>query len=657
MGRAQAGSKSAVVIAMALAAVGSFCAGVVAQPSASSPSMAASLRPAGRQAGTSLLHSPIRHAAQWALAGDSEWPALDLAPITAEDQALDDIAGIPMRVGVNRPSPAGPLTPATNGQWIQLNDQNRIWRMTLRAPGAEALRVHFEQFDIAPDCVLIVSDRLERVVENYRGRGPAGDGAFWTAAIPGSRVCLELHSPGASNEPTLIIDEISHLYRHSIPQAPGAAEQQRLRTPTLLSCQEDVNCHTVDENAKNAVGRMIFTIPGQGSYVCTGALLNDVDPNTTAGYFLTANHCLSTQAVVDSLTVYWFYETNTCNGTSPLLYTLPRSDGGTLLDTSTVTDFTFIRLADDPVDGQGLAAWTTLPPSNPVHAIHHPGGQYKRYSQGQLTTAEPICSSKPLLYYHYLDWTVGITEGGSSGSPLFNNNWEVVGQLYGICRFNGTVAGCNNPEDFNALHGKFASTYFFYDVSTYLNLITPDDAFENNDDPLSAPLLSGGAHNLILVDFDDYFSFEVTTNFTVAVNAVFNTSDMNLDLELLTSGGALLDSSTSLLQSTESVSAAVGPGTYVIHATKVSKWGGAYTLTIDPGPTKPVADYDDDGDVDMIDYAFIQRCSSGTGVPVISPECDDAPLDGDNDVDPLDMAIFFDCFSGPNIPAAIDCGI
>jgi hypothetical protein len=627
-----------------------------AQPVASTASTAAPVRHEARQP-VHLLHSPVQHPAQWPPRHDLDWPALNLAPIAEEDAAVDDMPGVPMRIGVNRPSPAGPISPAMHGRWIQLGDEERLWRMTLHAPGAEAVRVHFQQFDLASGCVLILTDRRQRIVENYRRRGLTDEGAFWSAAIPGPRVYLELHCPAGSEEPKLVVDEISHVYRHGIGNTGPVAGEQALRTPTLLSCQQDVNCHTVDANARNAVGRMIYTIAGQGTYTCTGALLNDTDPNTTAGYFLTANHCLNTQAAVNTLTVYWFYETDTCNGTAPLLYTLPRTDGGTLLDTASQTDFTFIRLADDPADGQGLAAWTTFPPAGTVHGIHHPGGQYKRYSQGALTTAQPICDTRPLTYYYYLDWTLGITEGGSSGSPLFNDNWEVVGQLFGICRFSGTTAGCSNPEDFNALHGKFAYSYTFYDVSTYLNLITPDDAYEDNDDLASAPLLAGGEHNLILVDFDDYFSFEVNPNTTVTVTASFLTSDMNLDLELLTTGGALLDSSTSTFLSTETVSAAVSPGTYIVHAIKARKWGGPYSLTIAFAPTKPIADYDDDGDVDMIDFAFLQRCFSGDGVPVISPECDDAPLDGDNDVDPADVAVLFDCFSGPNVPAAIDCGL
>ncbi|MFQ5434113.1 MAG: GAF domain-containing protein, partial [Anaerolineae bacterium] len=49
-----------------------------------------------------------------------------------------------------------------------------------------------------------------------------------------------------------------------------------------------------------------------------------------------------------------FYETTSCNGPVGSFVTM---SGGTLLATSPSTDFTFIRLANDPSDGQGFAGW------------------------------------------------------------------------------------------------------------------------------------------------------------------------------------------------------------------------------------------------------------------------------------------------------------
>ncbi len=68
-----------------------------------------------------------------------------------------------------------------------------------------------------------------------------------------------------------------------------------------------------------------------------------------------------------------------------------------------------------------------------------------------------------------------------------------------------------------------------------------------------------------------------------------------------------------------------------------------------------VVDYDDDTDVDQVDFAHLQSCLSGSQVAQTLPDCQDARLDNDSDVDADDMAIFIGCLSGSGIPAEPDC--
>jgi hypothetical protein len=63
------------------------------------------------------------------------------------------------------------------------------------------------------------------------------------------------------------------------------------------------------------------------------------------------------------------------------------------------------------------------------------------------------------------------------------------------------------------------------------------------------------------------------------------------------------------------------------------------------------ADFDDDGDVDGVDFAHLQTCLGASGIPNDDPECQNAKLDQDEDVDQLDLGILMDCFSGPETTA------
>ncbi len=60
-------------------------------------------------------------------------------------------------------------------------------------------------------------------------------------------------------------------------------------------------------------------------------------------------------------------------------------------------------------------------------------------------------------------------------------------------------------------------------------------------------------------------------------------------------------------------------------------------------------DFDEDGDVDLIDFGYLQRCYSGSGVAPASG-CGNADLDGDNDVDQADFNAFKNCFGGADRP-------
>ncbi len=60
-------------------------------------------------------------------------------------------------------------------------------------------------------------------------------------------------------------------------------------------------------------------------------------------------------------------------------------------------------------------------------------------------------------------------------------------------------------------------------------------------------------------------------------------------------------------------------------------------------------DFDSDGDVDLTDFGYLQRCYSGSGVAPAT-ECEAADLDVDNDVDQTDFEEFKNCLGGADRP-------
>ncbi|MBI4747492.1 MAG: pre-peptidase C-terminal domain-containing protein [Acidobacteria bacterium] len=306
--------------------------------------------------------------------------------------------------------------------------------------------------------------------ETGEPQGPVGidlvtpDGDLWCPTIEGSTVWIEIHIPKAafssSETFSFQLSKALETFRLNRKGVPISLEQQRgVFQPLDDSCLQDVTCVQPTQlinNASRGVGRMQFISGGSG-FVCTGGLLNDQDTSGFIPYFLTANHCLSTQSEVSSLEVWWDYKTSTCNGTPPSSNSLQKSFGGTLLATSAGSDFTFIRLQSVPANRIFLG-WNagTLGSGVQLFRVHNPGGDVQHYSEHRTVSPTSTCQSLPPSAFLYSEDLVAATAGGSSGSPVLNSSEQVVGQLFGSCG--------PNPEDNcdrrnRTVDGRFSTTF------------------------------------------------------------------------------------------------------------------------------------------------------------------------------------------------------
>jgi hypothetical protein len=65
----------------------------------------------------------------------------------------------------------------------------------------------------------------------------------------------------------------------------------------------------------------------------------------------------------------------------------------------------------------------------------------------------------------------------------------------------------------------------------------------------------------------------------------------------------------------------------------------------------PWPDVDEDGDADQADFAVLQLCLTGDGVPLVDlTKCRRFDRDRDNDVDRWDFEEFEYCATGPGVP-------
>ena len=219
------------------------------------------------------------------------------------------------------------------------------------------------------------------------------------------------------------------------------------------SCNVDVVCPQGDlwREEIPAIG----VISTGGSTFCTGSMINNTAQDKTP-YFLTANHCI-TSSDAPSLVVYWNFETSTCGGTPDGV--LSDFQSGSFFRASySTSDFILVELDQDPDPAWGVtfAGWDRSgDDATSAVAIHHPNTDEKRISfENQATsTTTYFGNSVPGdgTHVRITQWDEGTTEPGSSGSPLFNQNHQIIGQLH------GGYASCSSAT--SDWYGKFAVSW------------------------------------------------------------------------------------------------------------------------------------------------------------------------------------------------------
>ncbi len=113
----------------------------------------------------------------------------------------------PMKVGEHRALPADALK---KGKWSRAADGSKIWRLAVVSPGAQSIRVHFQQFRVGIGRVWVHNGK--HVGGPYTGGGTFGEGDFWSHTIAGERIVIEFAGDLRSGELPFTVTEISHLW-------------------------------------------------------------------------------------------------------------------------------------------------------------------------------------------------------------------------------------------------------------------------------------------------------------------------------------------------------------------------------------------------------------------------------------------------------------
>ena len=280
--------------------------------------------------------------------------------------------------------------------------------------------------------------------------GDDGPATLWSPTVQGDTIGVEISLPSADARSSFSfgIEEISHI---DTPIDSTIFETKR------LNCFNHIDAQCAEgrfpSTQADAVASILFE-EEDGTYICTGTLLNDTLDDTFIPYFLTANHCLSTATVAHTVEAWWFWRRAAC-GLVEIDERFTRTfDGADLLATSTSADSTLLRLRGEMPEGVTYAGWSVDPLLHPavVHGLHHPRGDEMKYSTGRTLGQSDIRVSyleTPLRNAIVVRWRDGATESGSSGSGLFDGE-HLIGALSG-----GTDQCKEGTDIYGPLHDFF----------------------------------------------------------------------------------------------------------------------------------------------------------------------------------------------------------
>jgi hypothetical protein len=514
--------------------------------------------------------------------------------------------------------PAGRIFPVSfslenSGVVTILPNHDKVWRLQLHVPNAPATSLYFENFYLPEGATLYIYNKEQTQLIGSFGTHNNNDYKLFATEIIYTGDCVvEYYEPASVKMPgSFTITGVANVYN-----APEPPVSIHLKDPkccgfgTAGSCNVNVNCPegSLSQNQRNAVARILVK-NGANQGFCTGALVNTIVQDCK-NYFLTANHCGAAASAADKnqWIFYFNYQSTGCTtGAEPVAVTMTgctmrASSSNGLNNSLDGSDFLLTEISGTiPASYNVFYAGFDASDSGSSSgvSIHHPAGDIKK-----ISTYTTSLLSKPFAGTDETHWQAnwvptttnyGITEGGSSGSPLFNSSGRVVGKLSGgpsSC----TVADSNKYDYYGKLaydwtsNGSAASQQlkpWLDPANTGIKVITGKtpcpvagctDILEPNNTQATAGVIAIGSTYKALIatstDEDFYtFNFLGVNNLTISLT----TLPFDYDLQLLNSSGVVIASSANGGTINENIQLNnLASGSYTV---KVKGFNGAFSAT------------------------------------------------------------------------------
>jgi len=382
--------------------------------------------------------------------------AVDESKLLSEDANDAQYKDVPPRFGKDLKVNFGY---SNSGIKTVLADGSTIWRVKIKSAGAYSINLIFDKFYLPIGTTFFIyNENKKHMIGAFTEYNNSFDQKFSTTPVAGDEITLEFNAPpDVKQEPMINVSYVIHAYKNVF----HLIEQLTDDYGGSGSCNRNVICPEGDPY-RNQIRSEIMILQSNNTRVCSGAMINNTRNDGTP-FMLTANHCYD--ASYATWVIMFKYESALCpnlSGDGPLTYTI---SGTTLMARNSFSDFCLLKLSSKPPVSYNAyySGWnrSNVPPTSGF-CVHHPDCDVKKISF--ITTPfTPTSYNTPAVpgdsSHWHVQWALisstgltPITEPGSSGSPLFDQNKRITGQLH------GGPSSCT-ATDKSDYYGKFSTSW------------------------------------------------------------------------------------------------------------------------------------------------------------------------------------------------------
>lgn len=388
------------------------------------------------------------------------------------------------------------INPLNYGNWTTSGDW-AYWTLKIVADSATSLSIVFSRFKLTEGAVMYISNGNGTMLTGPITASENNNNSTWGSDVySGDAILIEIKIPVSEKESLLLeIGSVAYGYKNIFSEKSGFGQSG--------SCNINVLCTqgTPWANERKAVCKILNA---SGTSWCSGSMVMNTC-NTNMPYLLTACHCYvaPNAGSVSQWRFIYHYWSPTCS---------PTQDGDTSLLFNgaqhkahwSTSDFALLQLNQIPSSSSDItyAGWTNSSvAATSGTGIHHPNGDVMKISLDYDPLTRNADYGWDVTAHWQVAWDDGVTEGGSSGSPLFDQSHRIIGQLHG----GPSVCGGSVLKDY---YGSFDMSWTGggTDTTRLSNWLDPGNTGTTSTNTTNVSALTDVSLNLSISGADNFCS-------------------------------------------------------------------------------------------------------------------------------------------------------